>query len=184
MAVYIRFTTCICLKIGLKFWKVNARKFLAVPEESLGKPAKMPRAGQIAGLDASPQAVPCNDCCRDIVDDMKRKLDLTFKVAAGTKIPIGLQKLLADGFKCKICQSVIKPPVIASNCCKQLLGCDACIKTWYQDSPTTKNCPWCNKEKGFPETMRLHGLDELLLATKDLVDDILDDAISVAVDSD
>ena len=64
MAVYIRFTTCICLKIGLKFWKVNARKFFAVPEESLGKPAKMPRAGQIAGLDASPQAVPCNDCCR------------------------------------------------------------------------------------------------------------------------
>ena len=57
MAVYIRFTTCICLKIGFKFWKVNARKFLAVPEESLGKPAKMPRAGQIGGgFDASPQA--------------------------------------------------------------------------------------------------------------------------------
>ncbi|KAL5471034.1 hypothetical protein EMCRGX_G029108 [Ephydatia muelleri] len=69
-----------------------------------------------------------------------------------------------------------------SNCCKQLLGCDACIKTWYQDSPTTKNCPGCNKERGFPETMRLHGLDELLLATKDLVDDILDDAISVDSD--
>ena len=157
MAVYIRFTTCICLKKGLKFWKVNARKFLAVPEESLGKPAKMPRAGQIAGLDASPQAVPCNNCCRDIVDDMTRKLDLTFKVAAGTKIPIGLQKLLADGFKCKICQSVIKPPVIASNCCKQLLGCDACIKTWYKK---------LSRVQRFPETMRLHGLDELLLATK------------------
>ena len=37
MAVYIRFTTRICLKIGLKFLKVNARKFLAVPEESLPK---------------------------------------------------------------------------------------------------------------------------------------------------
>ena len=30
--------------------------------------------------------------------------------------------------------------------------------------------------------MRLHGLDELLLATEDLVDDILDDAISVDSD--
>ena len=30
--------------------------------------------------------------------------------------------------------------------------------------------------------MRLHGLDELLLVTKDLVDDILDDAISVDSD--
>ena len=160
---------------------MNARRFYAVPDESIGKPFKMPRAGQMAGSDASSQ-VPCNDCCRDIVDDIKRKLELTFKVAAATRIPIGLQKLLADGFKCKICRAVIKPPVIASNCCKQLLGCDSCIKTWYQDSPTTKNCPGCNKERGFSETMRLHGLDELLLATKDVAEDILDDAISVDSD--
>ena len=48
--------------------------------------------------------------------------------------------------------------------------------------PLQKIVPGATKERGFPETMRLHGLDELLLATKDLVDDILHDAISVDSD--
>ena len=151
---------------------MNARKFYAVTEQSLCSqvPLKLPTRDTNDCEDTTTSSM-CNDCCVELVQDVKKKVDMIFNLTATTRIPIALHRLLMEGFRCKICREYIKPPVIASKCCEQILGCDSCIKTWYQDNTIMKNCPGCNKERGFANTMKLHGLDELLDGTKEIIDD-------------
>lgn len=69
-----------------------------------------------------------------------------------------------DTMKCTICMAVpIKPPIIITKCCKNMLGCEACVNTWFSGPDAlTKPCPLCKSERGYNETMVLRGLDAFL----------------------
>lgn len=42
-----------------------------------------------------------------------------------SKVPLWLVRFIRDSHKCRICLSTpIKPPVIMSKCCKNILGCE------------------------------------------------------------
>ena len=80
------------------------------------------------------------------------------------QIPLALKRSLQENFKCRICHSLpMKPPVMISRCCRNLLGCESCCCNWYSGpEATSKRCPLCRAERGLTETMRLIGLDDFL----------------------
>ena len=102
---------------------------------------------------------------------MQDQLRRIFTIDRRMKIPVALQSLLMDSFKCQICQTApICPPVIFARCCKSIIGCEMCVDTWYRgEDGISRNCPRCLTERALPETMRLHGLDDFLKAIKPLV---------------
>ena len=59
-------------------------------------------------------------------------------------LPLGITELVKDAFHCKIChETPTKPTIIATKCCRSLLGCEECVNIWYADgihSLSTK-CP-------------------------------------------
>jgi hypothetical protein len=75
-----------------------------------------------------------------------------------------------DAFKCKICTSIMRPPVVLGKRCRSLLGCETCIGTWYDSGieGLMRNCPNCSTPRGYDETMRVAGLDELLNSIRPL----------------
>ena len=104
---------------------------------------------------------------------MQDQLRRIFTIDRRMKIPVALQSLLMDSFKCHICQTApICPPVIFARCCKSIIGCETCVDTWYcGEDGISRNCPRCRTERALPETMRLLGLDDFLKAIKPLVDE-------------
>ena len=122
-------------------------------------------------LTTSDSGCSCN--CKEALEDLSHELvgvqtrmTEIFELTKSSKVPLGLRELLNNSFKCKICRGIVDPPVIVTKCCKAILGCDDCVKSWYASDPLAKNCPACNTEQGYVETMRLHGLDEFLTAIK------------------
>ena len=91
---------------------------------------------------------------------------LSFSVHS--KVPLWLIRFIRDSLKCRICLTTpIKPPVIMSKCCKNILGCEECVNSWYSgEDALTKTCPSCRAERGYSETMLLRGLDTFLVEAK------------------
>ena len=107
----------------------------------------------------------------DDVKNIKEMLVKVLSVTSSTKVPIALDSLFRDTFKCTICAVVpIEPPIIASKCCKSILGCQSCVDTWFSgENACSKTCPKCRTERGYAETMRLNGFDELLKELKKIM---------------
>ena len=95
------------------------------------------------------------------------------KLTRNTKVPAGLKSILQQTFECSICLvTPIVPPVIATKCCKNILGCQTCADRWYAgEAGRRKLCPLCKHERGFAETNRFHGLDDFLKEIKPLFED-------------
>ena len=99
----------------------------------------------------------------DEVRSVKETVLDMMSLGSSTTLPLGLKRLFRDTFKCHICQSVPRPPVIITKCCKQILGCQDCVNTWYSGpQATTKTCPMCRADRGCYETMILRGLSDLM----------------------
>ena len=107
------------------------------------------------------------------VTAMRDELHSIFKIDSGMKIPVALQAILHDTFKCHICQTApLCPPVIFARCCKSIIGCETCIDTWYRgEDGISRNCPRCSTERALPDTMRFHGLDDFLKVITPLIED-------------
>ena len=146
--------------IGLKFWKVNSRKFYAIPEEDrIMEPARKRRSIEGCSIDN----------LRSEVKGVSEKVDKLFAVTKDMHVPVGLKLLLHDAFKCKICLEVpIKPPIIFAKCCRIILGCQACVDNWYAQGGLSKSCPACRADRALAETIRIHGLDELMEGMKEV----------------
>jgi len=57
----------------------------------------------------------------------------------------------------------VRPPVIVTKCCKNILGCQECVGTWYSGSDVmTRTFPMCRAERGCNETMILRGLTDFM----------------------
>ena len=100
---------------------------------------------------------------------IKAQIDSIFEVQSTLKVPLSLRKMLYDTFRCVICHAIMTPPVIFAKCCKRLLGCEACIDTWYGGTGgITKTCPQCRGERAYADTCRMGGMDDFLVAVKNL----------------
>ena len=105
------------------------------------------------------------------VKEMRKDFKLVFEVNETMNLPIALRKVLADTFRCCICQSTpIVPPVIFARCCKSIVGCQVCVDTLYcGEDGMTKKCPRCRAERAYAETSVLRGFDELLKVVEPLL---------------
>ena len=98
------------------------------------------------------------------IHEIHQELRSVLQIAGSMKVPIGLQHLIRDTFRCHICQATpLVPPVIYSRCCKRIIGCQTCVDTWYGgENGTNKSCPICRAERAFAETTQLRGMDDFL----------------------
>ena len=74
----------------------------------------------------------------------------------------------------------MNPPILMMRCCKKIVGCEACVNSWFNGQDAlTKCCPCCRAERGYNETMRLRGLDDFLGQVKQLYkdEDSLEDGV-------
>lgn len=103
---------------------------------------------------------------------IQQEIRKVFSISSRLTVPIALQQKLIDTFKCNICQtSPISPPVIFARCCKNIIGCQMCVDIWYRgEEGMSKGCPLCGTERALPETTRLYGLDDFLVAVKPLME--------------
>lgn len=75
---------------GLKFWKVNSRKFFAVPEEDLLAPC---RKKSRKSVDDQEQNCNCTDALSDLADEFAlfhKKIDRVFELTKDTPNPPGI----------------------------------------------------------------------------------------------
>lgn len=86
---------------------------------------------------------------------------------SSSRLPISFKKLIIGHFQCKICQQIIVPPAIATQCRQSILGCSSCVNKWYSgEEALTKTCPACRADRGYNGTMILRGLDQFLIDVK------------------
>ena len=92
------------------------------------------------------------------------KLDGVLKLTKNTRVPLGLKSLLQESLQCRICHiTPMRPPILFGKCCKVILGCEECVTKWFQGPDAfTKACPYCTAPRAFTETLRVHGMDDLL----------------------
>ncbi len=104
------------------------------------------------------------NCILSELSSLRESVEKVFSLTPNMKIPVGLQTILYETFKCAICQSTpIQPPIIFAKCCKSILGCERCVDTWYEGSSgQSRSCPKCRAERAFVETCRLNGMDDFL----------------------
>ena len=166
--------------VGLGFWKCPRRKWYAVDLESIPVTTPQGSRKRFVDYDSDDDCEPISkkgryeeklDALITEVGCIKDSLSEMMTLSADCRMPLGLKRILKETFKCRICPSIpIRPPVIASKCCKTLLGCESCINSWYSGPDAlTKTCPFCRAERGYNETMMLRGLDEFLIQIRKVV---------------
>ena len=90
------------------------------------------------------------------IQSLRKEVQSVLKLTRNTKVPAGLKSILQQTFECSICLvtvAPIVPPVIATKCCKNILGCQTCSDRWYAGEVSRrKPCPLCKHERGFAKT--------------------------------
>ena len=169
---------------GLKFWKVPGCKVYAVDASEVSKIRNVPPiisksseqpSIKWRNIATSDMDMVIQDQLADIqgaVTSLSKELSRILKLTPQTQIPLGLKATLGETFKCKIChEAPMKPPLIASKCCKILIGCSTCVDRWYSGVDTiTKPCPNCRVERGYSETFRFLGFDDFKANIEPLFD--------------
>ena len=144
---------------GMRFWKASARKLYAVSQDDLRRKRNGPDRDDEGGS---------NEEMKELLQSLHVKVESICSVAKDQHIPIGLRLALKEAFMCKICHSApLKPPMIISQCCRNVLGCQSCSNTWYNEDTLSKSCPMCRSPRGFSYTMAMPPLDELINAVSE-----------------
>ena len=161
--------------IGFTFWKQNSRKFYAVPEVDLspgGSSRKRKRENDLVD-EKLDDIIDELDGVDSTLQDVKGKLDKVFALTKNTRVPLCFKQLISESFCCKICHVIpMKPPIIFALCCKTIVGCQGCVDEWYtsaeREAVLSKSCPACRGDRGYSQTVRLKGLDDLLKGVQPL----------------
>ena len=119
----------------MKFWKSGRRKVLAVNIDSNAKDARggltnKKRKKPLESIDEDHETQAMFSELRDDVHEIKETICNILQVSSFQKVPVGLQQMLVDAFKCKICTQLSQPPYVM-KCCKVILGCSNCCKQEY-----------------------------------------------------
>lgn len=147
--------------VEFDFWK-SSRKILAASKACFEKLTGKPFSGtiDISAHEAAAEGPPVKRKCSS-GEHSKALSDKVEKVCA-TVEKIGKQmeflKLFAKVFECIICRDIAKKPIVA-NCCQHLLGCQACVAKWFDESG---NCPHCASSLNLARRIELKGMDEML----------------------
>ena len=164
--------------IGFDFRKVGSRKFFCVDLAELAEPSTKKEKKRSHEVDEGSSEVEpvskrsCDDNMLNKLQEIQAQIQSVLEVKGSTKLPIGLLISLKDTFKCNLCLSTIKPPLITTRCCKSILGCDSCVTKLYSGiGGSSKACPLCRADRGFTETMCLKGMDDFLKTIYSLVED-------------
>ena len=151
------------LIIGLAFWKSPRRRVYAVLQDSEytsdeDDDVSDPRPKRLLKTDRWTKLMDKVDAIGNDIEDMK-----SFTKDSKTNLPIKLQNDIREVFKCSICHGTpLKPPVIVAKCCKNIVGCEECVNTWYNgENAMIKTCPLCRAERG-REGIRRHNAIEWL----------------------
>ena len=148
-------TLLLCNHTGMGFWKCPRRKVYAVSNKDLTDSTphsswKRPIMVDSDDDNFEPRSKKARkedklDMVLDEVQGVKASLVEMMALTQDSKVPMGLKRIIRDTFKCRICHTVpIKPPVIVTKCCKNILGCESCINKWYSGSEALiKPCPAC-----------------------------------------
>lgn len=177
---------CCYYCLGLKFWKVGSRKLYAVKESDLKESRKRLSANVISIPSSdSEEELPTPITRRkrtaeaaklsimsDDIREMKDTMSKVFRLTSSMSVPLGLRNLLYDTFKCSICQATpMTPPVIFAKCCKNILGCQQCVDTWYRgEQGQSRTCPRCRSDRAYVETCKVNGLDDFLTGIAPLLE--------------
>lgn len=151
----------------MKFWKVGSRRLYAVRGEPKRKRKR--RSLEDDSSDSG-DGEDVSDLRREIAK-VGASVSKILEVKGTTNWPVGLASLLQETFKCAICHSSpIQPPAIFTRCCRQILGCQACVDRWYRGEPgTDRKCPLCRCDRGLADTSRIFGLDDFLTQINGIV---------------
>ena len=190
-------TKCIIvifIHVGLKFWKVGSRKLYAVKESELKETKKRSSTSSgiinISSSDSDSEIIPLVKRKRvsmdsiklqriqDDIREVKEELSKMFLLTSTMQVPIALRRLLYDTFRCSICRSTpMKPPIIFARCCKSVIGCQACVDTWYRgEEGQQRTCPNCREARAYVDTCKINGLDDFLTGIAPLLEfDSIDD---------
>ena len=169
--------------VGVLFWKHPCRKLYAVTQRELREYRKSRTNYTIDTSDDESDVG--GSSMSGSTRNKKPKLDKmveaighdvsAIRETMADMITIGncnlpLKRVVHDTFKCYICHSVpVKPPIIITKCCENMLGCQECVNTWYAGpDATVKTCPICRIERGWDQTMVLRGLTEFLESIKNV----------------
>ena len=140
------------ISAGANFWRKPARKFFAIPQEDVNggqhRPASAKKrksrrtVARTINLDTSDDSdsdfqstrpakiMRCQ--CKEGMLNIQQKLDRVLSLTPRSKIPLGLKFVMEECFTCTICKGFpIQPPVIFAKCCRSIIGCEACVHTWY-----------------------------------------------------
>lgn len=182
--------------IGVAFWKTGSRKIFAVKKPSRVK--KHRSSADSVNVISSSDEYASDDQERsrkqrktgataklskiegkltelqDVVNENKSELLKVLTFSKDNKVPLALKNIVKESFSCKICHKApMDTPILASRCCGTIIGCEACVQTWYGtgNSVFDKCCPNCRAERGYSNTFRLLGIDEFLVKLRQLVQD-------------
>ena len=113
--------------------------------------------------------------------EIKKDLKSVLALTPESSIPLGLKRIMMDTFQCSICMSApVVPPVIYARCCKRLLGCQACVDTWYGgEEGKMQKCPICRSERAYADTAMLKGFDDFLQAIAPILGKEQDETASI-----
>ena len=109
---------------------------------------------------------------QSIVSENKSELQKVVAFTKDSKVPIALKNMVKESFSCKICHTApMKPPILASRCCRCIIGCEVYLQTWYGTGSDVfdKSCPNCRAERGYLHTFRLVGIDEFMIKLQQLM---------------
>lgn len=125
--------------------------------------------------------VSCDNSVLKNIQDIKEQIQSVIEVKRGGDVPIGLLIAMKSTFRCTLCLMTIRPPLITTRCCKNILGCEKCVMKLFQGvGGTTKQCPMCRADRAYTETCRLNGVDDFLKTIYPLLEDSSDDELEDA----
>lgn len=121
---YILFKSFILFLSGMKFWKNGRMKIFAIDvDAATTQDNHKKRKRSSASFDSSHESL---EEVKEDISIIKENIAEILNVTSFQKIPVGLQRVLIDAFKCKICAQVSHPPIVVMKCCKVIMGCSSC----------------------------------------------------------
>ena len=154
--------------VGFKFWRVGSRKVYSVSESDLrpvgrtrrrsSRPADRdsddPADDDGSSLDdfadAGPTrrrrriAVESSAAADEILQELRGMREEFGTAAAHSNLPPWLRQQINATFQCNVCREVpMRPPVVFSTCCGQIIGCKQCVDA--SAAATQNRCPLCRQ---------------------------------------
>ncbi|KAK7149287.1 hypothetical protein R3I94_008804 [Phoxinus phoxinus] len=155
---------------GSIYWKQNARKILAVPEQQFADMKSGKRRRSTRKDDESMDLQGVYDKIEEVVMAAQSLHDVTQVIKNLSELAIESRKIyvlmetqaehVRAAFSCSVCKGPVKEPIL-SKCCRAIIGCKSCIDHSLQ---TSTQCVMCRADNFAINIVEVSGLSEALNA--------------------